>query len=68
MTDDTRPGTVIDFFWEWYRRQNHGRPKSMAELALDKCEETLQLRNWQGFGYWFAVYRRERAKPRCSPD
>jgi predicted transcriptional regulator len=61
-SDDTRPQTVVDFWRERHRRQNWGSTKSIAEFSLDKCEEAFQDRNWTGFGYWFAVYRRERAR------
>jgi hypothetical protein len=59
MMEKDRPGDVIDFFWEWRRRRDGGR--AVAEFALDKCEEMFRHCDWQGFGYWLAVYRRERA-------
>jgi hypothetical protein len=55
-------GDVIDFFWEWYRRRKPTRRSSLGELALDKCEETLLRRDWQGFGYWHAIFVRERRR------
>ena len=33
----------------------------ILELALDRCEETFMRSDWNGFGYWFRVYRREKA-------
>jgi len=33
---------------------------TLAELALDKCEETLMWGDWDRFRYWHAVYIRER--------
>jgi hypothetical protein len=68
MNDDTGSRTVIDFFWEWYRRHDQAGRKPMAELALDKCEETLQQREWESFGRWFAIYRRERARAAIRSD
>ena len=33
----------------------------ILELALNKCEETFMRSDWNGFGYWFRIYRREKA-------
>jgi len=43
-------------------RRGEPRPKSsaLAEMALDKCAETYQRRDWARFGYWHAVFVRER--------
>jgi hypothetical protein len=53
---------VVDFFWEWQRRHRDSRTSALAELALDKCEEMLMWGKWDGFGYWHAVYLRERER------
>jgi hypothetical protein len=55
---NVQTGTIIDF------RNYSGRKKSRSsvlELAIDKCEEAFMQSDWKGFGYWFAVCRRERA-------
>lgn len=56
----TRTHDVISNFWEWYNRRAQRRNIGVAELALDKCEETFERRDWEGFGYWYEVYCRER--------
>ncbi len=53
---------VIDFFWEWYRRRDRGRSDPLCQYALDRCEETFINRDWQDFGYWHAVFARERRR------
>jgi hypothetical protein len=53
---------VIDFFWEWYHRHTPSKTSALAELALDKCEEKLIWRDWEGFQYWHVVYLRERRR------
>jgi hypothetical protein len=55
-------GDVIDFFWEWYRRRDRVRSVPLCQYALDKCEETFIGRDWEGFGYWHAVFARERQR------
>lgn len=47
---------VVDF-WKWYQHRQHN---PVANLALDKCEESARNREWTRFGYWHAVYLRER--------
>ena len=60
MTDSARGPNVVADFCEWYqRRQEHGR-SPLATYALDKCEETFRRAEWNNFGYWFAIYHRER--------
>ena len=52
---------IVDF-WEWYERQLGRERNPVASLALDKCEETFRRCEWDRFGYWYAIYRRERPK------
>jgi hypothetical protein len=51
---------VIDF-WEWYQRRE-ARLNPVASYALEQCEETFRKCDWSGFGYWHAIYLRERPK------
>ena len=61
MIERSRSRDVIDFFWEWQKRQAALRHNTtVAELALNKCEETFLCCDWDGFGYWHNVYCRER--------
>jgi hypothetical protein len=53
---------VIIDFWEWYERRKARGHGALADLALDKCEETFRKCEWDSFGYWYAIYRRERPK------
>jgi hypothetical protein len=53
---------VISLFWEWHRRHTGPKTSALAELALDKCEERLIKRDWDGFQYWHVVYVRERRR------
>jgi hypothetical protein len=53
---------VITDFWEWYRRRHARQHELVAEIALDKCEETFRQSDWDNFGYWYAIYLRERPK------
>jgi hypothetical protein len=53
---------VIIDFWEWYERRSAREHGVIADLALDKCEETFRKCEWENFGYWYAIYRRERPK------
>jgi hypothetical protein len=53
---------VIVDFWEWYRRREAPQHDIVARLALDKCEETFGKCEWDNFGYWYAIYLRERRK------
>jgi len=61
MIDGTRYADVVDFFWE-RERQRKKQQNALAELALDECEEMFRQRDWNRFGYWHAIYRRERAR------
>jgi len=55
-------GDVIDFFWEWHRRRDRTCSTPLYEYALDKCEEMLMQRDWQGLAYWHEVFGRERRR------
>jgi len=59
MTEDTRGYDVVVDFWEWYRRRE-ARHNPLASYALDKCEEAFRKCEWNSFGYWYAIYLRER--------
>ena len=67
MTDKTRDYDVIVDFWEWYQRREARQQNPLASYALDKCEEMLIKREWDRFGYWHAIYLRERPKSLSSP-
>jgi hypothetical protein len=60
MNDRTRRADAIDIPWERRRRQRSRQSGSIAELALDMCEEMFQQRNWKEFARWHAIYCRER--------
>jgi hypothetical protein len=60
MNDRTRRADAIDFLWERRRRQRSHQSESIAELALDMCEEMFQQRNWKEFARWHGIYCRER--------
>lgn len=57
---------VIDFFWEWYRRHEQACGSPLCRYALDKCEETFTRRDWDSFGYWHAVFARERQRAKTK--
>ena len=61
MVDGVRGYDVVVDFWEWYRRRE-ARLNPLASHALDKCEETFRKCEWNSFGYWHAIYLRERPK------
>jgi len=42
------------------RRPEQVRTSSLAEHALDQCEEAFRRSDWQKFGYWHIVFLRER--------
>ena len=56
---------VIVDFWE-YRRREERRLNSFQSYALDKCVEAYERSEWNGFDYWFAIYRRERRQTQNS--
>jgi hypothetical protein len=62
MIDKAHDYDVIVDFWEWYQRREARRYDPLASLALDKCEDALASRDWESFGYWHAIYLRERPK------
>ena len=64
MDEATRCADVIDFFWEWQRRQKRHRSDSIRELALDGCEEAFRQGNWREFAYWHAIYCSARSTSR----
>ena len=66
MRESERCPNVIANVWEWHRRHQDRAHAPIARLALDKCEETFKCSNWDRFGYWFAIYRRERPHPQNS--
>jgi hypothetical protein len=67
MIEKTHDYDVIVDFWEWYQRRQASHCNLLASLALDKCEEALIKREWDCFGYWHAIYLRERPKsPRST--
>jgi len=53
-----RTGTIVELHKYSDRSRRHN---CILELALDKCEETFMRSDWNGFGYWFGIYRREKA-------
>jgi len=52
---------IVDF-WEWYERRQERRSDPLASHALDRCEEAFMRCEWKSFGYWHAVYVRERLR------
>jgi hypothetical protein len=67
MIEKTRDYDVIVDFWEWYQRREARRNNPLASYALDKCEEALIKCEWDRFGYWHAIYLRERPKSLSYP-
>ena len=63
MIEKTHGYDVVADFWEWYQRRQHS---PLASHALDKCEETFMRCEWDRFGYWHAIYVRERLKRQTS--
>ena len=66
LTKTRREYDVIVDFWEWYRRRDDRQSNPLASYALDRCEETFRKCEWNNFGYWHAIYLRERPKLPCS--
>jgi hypothetical protein len=62
MNDRARRADVIDFLREQQWRQRSRHSESIAELALDMCEEMFQQRDWKEFARWHAIY----CRTRCS--
>ena len=55
-----RDANVVVFLDPSRHRPEQIRTSPLAERALDKCEEAFRHSDWQGFGYWHAVYLHER--------
>ncbi len=62
MTECADRISVITNFWEWYQRRQECGASPLARYALDKCEEAYRRSEWDRFGYWFEIYRRERPR------
>jgi hypothetical protein len=54
---------VVVGFWEWYERSQEYKSPPLAHHALDRCEEAFKRCEWKSFGYWHAIYIRERMRP-----
>jgi hypothetical protein len=61
MTEGVRGYDVVVDFWEWCRRRE-ARLNPLASYAFEQCEETFRKCDWHRFGYWHAIYLRERPK------
>jgi hypothetical protein len=61
-----RDTNVVDFLEFRGRRREQIRTSSLAEHALDECEEAFRRSDWPRFGYWHAVFLRERNRLRDS--
>jgi hypothetical protein len=61
MADGRCNYDVVVDFWDWYQRRE-ARLNPLASYALGQCEETFRKCDWDGFGYWYAIYSRERPK------
>jgi hypothetical protein len=66
MMEQSRGPNVIANFWEWYERRQQRDKSPLAKFALDRCDETFRRCDWDRFGYWFSIYRRERPRARNS--
>jgi len=62
MSEEIDRCDVIADFWEWYERRYVGKHAPLARYALDRCEEAFRRCAWDSFGYWHAIYVRERRK------
>jgi hypothetical protein len=62
MIDTDRDDHAVLDFRKWYRRRYEWQRGIVARHALDKCEDAFLQREWNGFAYWYAIYRRERSK------
>jgi hypothetical protein len=62
MAEQPHGFDVVADFWEWYRRRENRRYNAVESYALDRCEEAFQRSQWDRFGYWHAIYLRERHK------
>jgi hypothetical protein len=64
MAEQPHGFDVVADFWEWYQRREKRRYNAIESYALDRCEEAFQWSQWDRFGYWHAIYLRERHKAR----
>lgn len=55
-------GNVVDLAAARRRRLRRARGCWLRDHALDKCVEMYRRGDWGGFGYWHAVYLRERRR------
>lgn len=55
-------GNVIDFRAARRRRRQKMHEGSLCAHALNKCVEMYYRSDWCGFGYWHAIYSRERRR------
>lgn len=61
MTERAATGAVINLReHKNVRRTENISP--LAKIALDRCEEAFARAEWQKFGYWFDIFRRERIR------
>lgn len=66
MMEQSRGWNVIVDFWEWHERRQQREKSPLANYALDRCDETFRHGDWDRFGYWFSIYRKERPLIRNS--
>jgi hypothetical protein len=59
--DEHRAANVLNFSDLRNCRQEKPR-NTLAHYALDKCDDAFSRSDWERFGYWFEVYRRERQR------
>ena len=67
MSEQSSHCDVVADFWEWYEGRHAREHSPLAGYALARCEETFTLREWDSFGYWHAIYVRERRKAPRRP-
>jgi hypothetical protein len=63
MNDKLRGSDVVIDLRDRYERRNTRESDALAAYALDRCEEMFRLRAWDSFGYWHAIYVRQRNAP-----
>lgn len=59
MTESARCQNVVDFEKSLQERESRGS-SPLARYARDNCVEASERSEWNTFGYWFAIFRRER--------
>lgn len=62
MENKYRSNNVIVDLWQWYEHRYECTHGPLAKHALDKCVESFEHGEWRNFGYWHAIYVRERSK------